>query len=277
MLSSRLIKFDIHTHHERCGHADGKIELYIQAAIDNKLTAIGISDHTPYFGHDDDQPFPHIAMAKSDFANYVNEVLELKEKYKDQIDVLLGIESDFFPKYAEIYKAQLLKHPFDYIIGSVHHVDELSIFNKNRWKRLDKKGLITTKETYYNLIAESAKSGLFQILGHIDAMKAYYPEFSTIPANHAVDAALQTIAEHQVAIEVNTSGKTKQVGGWYPSAEILERAYHFGVNISFGSDAHNPLRVSEDFEDVAKLLKQIGYDHWVYFKQKEQVKVPIDL
>lgn len=276
-MSSTLIKFDVHTHHERCGHADGKIEAYIQSAIKHKLQAIGISDHTPYFGHEDDQPFPHIAMAKTEFPNYVNEILTLKKKYEGQIDVLLGIESDYFSKYANLYREQFDKYPFDYIIGSVHHVNDVSIFNKNRWKTLDQKGLIATKEAYYELIAQSAKSGLFQILGHIDAMKAYYPEFSDIPANHAVDAALKTIGECKVAIEVNTSGKTKMVGGWYPSADILERAHHFGVQISFGSDAHTPTRVSEDFADVAALLKKIGYNNWVYYKQKQVVEVPIDL
>lgn len=277
MLSTQLIKFDIHTHHDRCGHADGQIEAYIQAAIEKKLTAIGISDHSPYFGHQEDHPFPHIAMAKTEFANYVHEVLQLKQKYKDQIDVLLGIESDFFPQYAKLYQEQFSQYPFDYIIGSVHHVGEVSIFNKNRWKKLDKKGLIRTKETYYELITQSAKSGIFQILGHIDAMKAYYPEFSDIPANHAVDHALQTIAEHGVAIEVNTSGKTKMVGGWYPSTEMLERAHHFGVDISFGSDAHTATRVSDEFEDVAATLKQIGYKSWVYYKEKKRIEVPLDL
>jgi len=276
-LSPTIIKFDIHTHHERCGHADGQIEAYIKSAIEQNLKAIGISDHSPYFGHKEDHPFPNITMARSEFPNYVKQILELKQKYSNQIDVLLGVESDFFPKYAHIYKEQFSQYPFDYIIGSVHHVNEVSIFNKTRWKKLDQKGLIKTKEAYYELIAQSAKSGMFQILGHIDAMKAYYPDFSHIPANHAVDHALKTIAEHQVAIEVNTSGKTKLVGGWYPSAEILERAFHFGVNISFGSDAHTPSRVSEDFEDVAKLLKQIGYSNWVYYKQKQKIEVPIDL
>lgn len=51
------MKFDLHTHHERCGHADGTIEDYITAALDAGLQAIGISDHSPYFGHKDDRPF----------------------------------------------------------------------------------------------------------------------------------------------------------------------------------------------------------------------------
>lgn len=274
MLTNR-IKFDIHTHHERCGHADGAIEGYIQSAIEQGLKVIGISDHSPYFAHEDDHPFPHITMATSDFPNYIDEVLQLKQKYAGKIDVLLGLESDFFPQHAELYRANLAKYPFDYVIGSVHHVNEVSIFNKKRWDKLNKQQLIEVKQTYYRLIAQSAKSGMFQILGHIDAMKAYFPAFSKIPAQEAVDEALKTIAACNVAIEVNTSGRTKLVGGWYPSDDILERAYHFGVKISFGSDAHRPSRVGEDFNDVADLLKQIGYKSWFYYKNKEAVEVSL--
>ncbi|SHF28944.1 PHP domain-containing protein [Seinonella peptonophila] len=40
------MKFDLHTHHNRCGHAYGKIEEYIEAAIRKGLQMIGISDHS---------------------------------------------------------------------------------------------------------------------------------------------------------------------------------------------------------------------------------------
>src|SRR3954454_23217203 len=95
-LNSKL-KFDLHTHHERCGHARGKIRDYIDAAIERGLSVIGIADHSPYFSSDQDQLHPHIAMAKSMFPEYVNEVLQLKQAYSDKIEVLLGVESDFFP------------------------------------------------------------------------------------------------------------------------------------------------------------------------------------
>lgn len=60
-------------------------------------------------------------------------------------------------------------------------------------------------------------------------MKGNYPPFSEIMADHAIDETLQVIAEANVAIEINTSGKTKLSGGWYPSDAILERARHYGV------------------------------------------------
>ncbi|MBC8081213.1 MAG: histidinol-phosphatase [Gorillibacterium sp.] len=267
--------FDLHTHNDRCGHATGCIRDYIEAAIGCGLNVIGISDHSPYFAQEEDQPSPGIAMAKSQFTDYISEILQLKAEFKDRIEVLLGIESDFYPKHADVYRAIFDQYPFDYIIGSIHQTGEgLSIFNKNRWNNLSKFQKVQVKEEYYRLIAHSARSGMFQVLGHIDAMKGYYPEFSAIPSK-ALDETLRTIGEQGIAIEINTSGKTKDVGGWYPSDDILEQALFHGVSVTFGSDAHLPSRVGDDFHLVERKLREIGYKQWVYFRQKQQQIVPL--
>jgi histidinol-phosphatase (PHP family) len=263
------MKFDLHTHHFRCGHAEGNISDYIEAAISAGLQAIGISDHSPYFGSNEEHPQPAIAMAKREFPNYVAEVLRLKERYKDKIEVLLGVESDFFPEFAHIYQEVYAKYPFDYIIGSVHQTSGISIFNKNRWKKLKPAEKIAEKDTYYDLIQQSARSGMFQILGHIDAMKGFYPEFSAIPSNN-LEETLHVIGQCGVAIEINTSGSTKDCGGWYPSDEILERALFHQVEVTFGSDAHRPSRVADDWDQVSRRLKEIGFKEWVYFRQKQK-------
>ncbi|CAM4354393.1 histidinol-phosphatase [Paenibacillus tarimensis] len=269
------MKFDLHTHHLRCGHAEGTIEDYVQAAIKAGLQVIGISDHSPYFAHKDDRPQPGIAMARSEFPRYVEEVLRLKEQYRDRIEILLGVESDFFPDQVDAYKEAYARYPFDYIIGSVHQTRGVSIFNRNRWKKLTDAEQIEEKKHYYDLIAQSARSGMFQVLGHIDAMKGYYPAFSFIKADEAVDNALRTIGECGIAIEINTSGKTKDVGGWYPSDDMLERALHFGVQVTFGSDAHIPERVGDEWELVRSRLKEIGFTQWVFYRGKQPVIVPL--
>ena len=268
------IKFDFHTHHERCGHARGNIRDYIEAAIDRGLTMIGIADHTPYFANAEDHPYPGIAMAKGDFPKYISEVLQLKQEYEGKIEVLLGIESDFFPENVELYRQCFEPYPFDYIIGSVHHVDGMGIFHKERWEGLSSAQILKIKETYYQLIEQSAKSGMFQILGHIDAMKGFYPSFSSIQTD-AVEHTLKAIAEYDMVIEVNTSGKTKDCGGWYPADEILEVANHYGVKVTFGSDAHDPERVGDDFEKVQHKLKEIGFKEWYFFKKKTRYSVSL--
>lgn len=263
------MKFDLHNHHYRCGHAEGNIEDYIQAAVERELSYIGIADHSPYFYSEEDQLHPGIAMAKSEFPNYINEVLRLKEKYQDKIHVLLGLESDYFAEHEELYRNIYNQYPFDYVIGSVHYVNEKNIFERGRWDGLNEQQRIAEKERYYKLIQQSAKSGIFQVLGHIDAMKGFYPEFSNIETP-IIEETLKVIGEEGVSIEVNTSGKTKDVGGWYPSHEILERAHHYGVDITFGSDAHVPERIGDDFEQVQQTLKEIGFKEMVYYVEKKR-------
>ncbi|WP_256759844.1 histidinol-phosphatase [Cohnella sp. WQ 127256] len=270
------MKFDLHTHHDRCGHASDKISDYIEAAINANFQVIGISDHSPYFAHEHDQPQPGIAMARSDFPNYIAEVLRLKEQYKDKIEVLLGVESDFYIDQIDLYRTSYEPYPFDYIIGSVHQTRGVSIFNRNRWKGIEAADQLDEKKHYYELIRHSANSGLFQVLGHIDAMKGYYPEFANITGAEAeIDETLKAVAANDISIEINTSGSTKYCGGWYPSDTILERALHFGVDVTFGSDAHIPGRVGDDWELVQKRLREIGFKRWVFFRQKQKVVVEL--
>ncbi|QNF27243.1 MULTISPECIES: histidinol-phosphatase [Metabacillus] len=267
---SNSIKFDLHTHHHRCGHAIGTIEDYVKQAIEYGLHYIGISDHSPYFYSEEDHLYPTISMAKSEFVSYINEVLHLKEKYQDKIHVLLGMESDFFPDHIDVYKDQYILHPFDYIIGSVHYVQDLNIFKKGRWDGLASQEQIKLKEEYYDLIQKSAKSGVFQILGHIDAMKGFYPAFSDIETD-VIEKTLKIIGQEDIAIEINTSGKTKDCGGWYPADDILERALFHNVKVTFGSDSHKPERIGDEFEQVQKRLKEIGFTEWAYFVQKKRI------
>lgn len=267
-------KFDLHTHHNRCGHARGTIEDYIQAAIRAGLDVIGISDHSPFFARESDHAAPGIAMAVSWFPEYIAEVQELKLKYAGKIEVLLGLESDFFPEVIDVYRNAYKDIPFDYLIGSVHLCRGVSVFNKTRWNGLDLNEQIAVKEDYLRMIQASARCGLFQIMGHMDAMKGYYPAYSLLPTPET-DKTLEVISACGVAIEVNTSGKMKWSGGWYPSDDILERAHFYGVNITLGSDSHDPERVGDDFDAVAARLRAIGYEKWVYFRQKQPVYVPL--
>lgn len=266
--------FDFHTHHDRCGHAEGKIREYVEAAINNGLEMIGISDHSPYFNSKEDKPYPNISMGKSEFHDYVQEVLLLKEEYKETIEVLLGVESDFFPDQMRSYQEQYKQYPFDYIIGSVHYVNGINIFKKDRWEGLTNKEKTETKESYYHIIQQSAKSGLFQILGHIDAMKGFYPEFPSIQTD-VIESTLKIISNHNLAIEINTSGKTKDCGCWYPADDILERALYYGVDVTFGSDAHIPERVGDEFNLVQQRLKEIGYEKWCFFRQQRKLYAPL--
>lgn len=270
------MKFDLHTHNYLCGHANGCIEEYIVSAIEKDFNVIGISDHSPFWGKSEDQFLPNVAMAKSQFDNYVTEVNRLKEKYKDKIKVLLAIESDYFPDEYMIYKKAFKNIHFDYIIGSVHVLEDIEIFNVQRWGNLSENQIVNLKEKYYRLIKEAANSKMFDTIAHIDAIKGNFPLIDSYKFNEEIiDDVLKTLSNNGVAMEINTSGKTKKCGGWYPSFEIIEKAIYYDVKLTFGSDAHHPDRVGDEFDQVKSELRKLKAKEWYYFESRKPVKVTL--
>ncbi|MCM3747866.1 histidinol-phosphatase [Paenibacillus pasadenensis] len=264
---------DYHTHHDRCGHAQGSMEDMIKAAIELGMSQIGLSDHSPFFCDENDHPSPGMTMAKSDFPNYVQEMIGLREKYKDRIDVRLGVESDYLPGLMEQYAAIYAQYPLDYIIGSVHYFRGYHVFASERWRQEDV-DIDGTYVDYIRLIQEAARCGKFDILGHIDAVKGL-----NVPCSISLDAlwdeTAQVIADAGVAVEINTSGLRKKCGSWFPSADIVERLHRLGVPFAFGSDAHGPDQLLHDWSGVTGFLKEIGVKEIATFKRRERIMLSL--
>lgn len=262
--------FDLHTHHQRCGHARGALREYVEAAIDAGLDIIGLSDHTPQFGDPRDHPLPGVSMAKSQFDGYLAEAFALREEFRGRIEVLVAVESDYYPEHEARYREILSAYQLDYVIGSVHVLDGIDLFRPDRWVGLDDRELRGARERYCDMVARSAGTKIFDVLGHIDVIKAVCPRIAEIDTP-AVDRMVQEIARADVVVEINTSGKTKECGGWYPSYEILERARRYGVKVTFGSDAHDPERVGDEHEEVRALLRELGYREWFAFRDRQRI------
>lgn len=242
---------DHHTHHRRCGHAVGEIEEYIEAALLLGFEEIGITDHAPVYWMDGDHALPGIAMPRSELEAYVDEVLALKRRYAGRIRVLLGLESDYVPGFDDQYREVLTTYPFDYVIGSVHHCLGRHIYQAARWQ--DEHPDETYPE-YFRLIRESAKSGLFDVLGHITGLMAYGPKPSEAMLETEFAATAQALGKAEVAIEVNTSGLRKGTPEPFPASALLRRCLQEGVAVTYGSDSHRPEEVGYARDRIAKLL-----------------------
>lgn len=266
--------FDLHTHHDRCGHARGTMRDYVRAAIAGGLHTIGFSDHTPFFADPEDAPRPWAAMPRTEFPLYVEEALRLREEYQGKITILLGAESDFFPEHLDTYRKVLGRLPFDYVIGSVHVLDGIDLFRADRWAGATHEDLVSAKVRYCDLVARSAQCGAFDVLGHVDVIRARCPSMGEL-AMDATEQMIRTISEADVVMEVNTSGKTKDCGGWYPEPKLLEMAAFYGVKVTFGSDAHDPERVGDDHEDVRTTLLALGFREWYVFEQGRRRRLPL--
>ena len=267
-----MITIDYHTHHYRCGHAQGNIEDYIKAAINKGLTEIGISDHAPIYWMDGNDPLPTIAMAKNELDGYVEEVLKLKEKYAGQIAVRLGIESDYIEDMDDVYAKVFEKYPFDYVLGSVHHVFKVNVFERSRWSSGVKP--IDMYREYYRLVAKSARTGLFDILSHTSAILAYAPQPFPVDVAEVQDEALVAIAEANALIEVNTSGYRKMNIDPFPTARMVEKAAELGIPMTFSSDSHRPDDVGYWRDKVEAILVRSGVTQLATFANRQRIMLP---
>jgi histidinol-phosphatase (PHP family) len=247
---------------------------YVRAAIDGGLHTLGFSDHSPFFAEPEDHHRPWVSMAKSEFPRYVAEAEQLRKEFADRIRILVGVEADFYPEHVDLYRETLRRHDFDYVIGSVHVLDGVDLFRPERWQDATFDDLKRAKERYCDLVAQSARSGLFDVLGHVDVVKAACPTMTSI-ATPATERMVRTIADADVVVEVNTSGKTKECGGWYPELGILEMAAHYGVKLTFGSDAHDPERVGDEHAEVRRTLRDLGFRHWYVFERRRRIALPL--
>ena len=72
-----------------------------------------------------------MALANVDYPRYAAEIDALKEKYKDQITLKMGMEfgmqSHTIPQYEKLYSAW----PFDFIILSVHQVEDREFWTQD--------------------------------------------------------------------------------------------------------------------------------------------------
>ena len=98
-----MMKVNLHTHTARCHHARGTDEEYVLAAIHAGDKKLGFSDHTP-LPYEDGYVNPQ-KMLPEELDGYIAAILSLKEKYKDQIEILVGLECEaverFLPYLAE--------------------------------------------------------------------------------------------------------------------------------------------------------------------------------
>ncbi len=257
------MRIDLHNHTPRCNHAVGTMNEYIEQAIQKGIDIFGFSDHAP-MSFD-----PKYRMSLNEADEYEKEVKELADKYKDQINILLGYEVDFLPNYLE---ERILQAPVDYLIGSVHFIpkdgnlwgfDNPEFIGEYKNADIDK-----IWQDYFDAIEAMAKSGLFQIVGHLDLIKV----FNFKPKKDVrliAQKALEAIKKSGMAIEISSAGLRKPVGEPYPSKELLEVAYELDIPITLASDAHAPQQVGQNMSSIETLAKEIGYDKVAVFRQKE--------
>ncbi len=238
-----------HAHTVRCHHATGTQREYIEKAIEGGFEIFGFSDHTPY-------PFDNgyvsgIRMLPSELESYVKETLDLKAEYKNDIDIKLGLEVEYYPKHFDDLLKLCEDYPIEYFLLAQHNTNN-EYDGKYVGFQTDDEAVL---KAYCDQIGEALDTGKFLYVAHPDLIN--YVGERAVYEKH-MRALCRTIKAHNIPVEINFLGIWDRRN--YPNPLFWKIAGEEKMDTVFGIDAHRVEKIIlPDCESYAmKLVKENG-------------------
>ncbi len=249
-----MLIYNYHTHTSRCGHACGTDEEYVLAAIKAGYKILGFSDHAPY----KDYSLPNSRMDYQYLDDYIQSISALKEKYKDQIEIHLGLESEFYPE--NIAERRELLDKVDYLLLGQHYADMIgncSYFRLNTDEEI---------RFYAQSVCMGLESGLFSYLCHPDVFMNRQEAFTPV-CEEVAHMIAQKCVETNTPVELNVRGVMKGrkhfPGGekyYYPHYDFWKILSAYPLKVTVGIDAHDPADLL-DLKAIDDALKEVEDFH----------------
>ncbi len=250
---------NLHTHTTYCDGTDTAEEI-INVAISRGFGGIGFSGHS-YMSYS-----PEHSMSIEGTEQYKREISLLKEKYRNEIDVFLGLEVD---AYSNVDLAG-----YEYLIGSLHYLKmgkEYVGFDRSSEVVTDivntyfsGNGLDFAKE-YYRQLAGLFEYGRFDIIGHFDLITKniekvrYFDTEDPRYVSYAL-SSLDSLRGKIPFFEVNTGAISR---GYrtspYPMKNILVKMKEWGFGAVISSDCHNAKFLDCAFSTAREILLECGF------------------
>ena len=251
--------FNLHTHTKRCFHAVGTDEEYVLAAIKNNVKILGFSDHCPM----DQYTVYQDRMKLNELDEYIQSIQSLKEKYKHQIKILIGLECEYVPEYADMYPEFLKK--VDYLILGQHF---------NRFDQKDFTAFIMHEDidVMKDYVIEGMKTGYFAYVAHPDYFMYLFDSYPS-EGKKAMEQIAQCAKELNIPLEINLKGKAegkKMIDGKmdyrYPNSKTFEIISKVNAPVVFGLDCHNPKTFDDFYQSMMDYQKEFEHLKLNYIK-----------
>lgn len=248
------MKHNYHTHTTRCHHAEGSDEDYILEAIKAGYKTLGFSDHAPWPKHPLETQF--IRMAVSDFEDYAKNIRRLGRQYGGKIDILLGLEAEYYPERIDFLKKLIEETPLDYLVLG-NHFNTFESYGNYFGSYKDESKVV---EDYKHLSIEALKTGLYKIFAHPDIFVRSLTQW-TKEAEVATREICEVAKEMNVVLEYNLGGvryKRKELD--YPYTPFWKIVAEVGNEVVIGVDAHSPSDLSkfDTIEIAERTLASVG-------------------
>lgn len=238
-----------HTHTWRCRHARGTEREYVEKAIERGLQILGFSDHSPYIFEGD--YYSGHRMFADQTEDYVSTVLALKEEYKKDIDIHLGVEIEYYPKYWDQTLELLRRNGVEYMILGQHFIDNEINARYNGDNTVREEDLAK----YCAQTKEALETGLITYFAHPDLV--HFTGDAEVYDRHI--RQLCRDANHlNIPLEINFLGLHEN--RFYPHDPFWKIAGEENCTVILGADAHDVDAVCDpgDIEKALRLADRFG-------------------
>ena len=259
------MRADVHMHSAFSSDSDSHPEEMILGAIEKGLEMLCFTDH---YDKDNMEWGPEDIFGPEE---YFRVLIPLREKYKNQIDVRIGVETGLQPYLASYYAEFVKKYPFDFVIGSVHSIKKRDIAFGTLFKKYTDEEIyrMTFEETLEDIKLDTS----FDVLGHLDYVVRYGREkethYSYGKYADLIDEILRELIRKGKGLELNMAGIKYGLPFAHPHPDVLKRYKELGGEIiTVGADGHKPEHIAYDFYKVSDILKEAGFSYYAEFRER---------
>ena len=255
---------------EFCCHAKNDLRTVVKEYIKKGFTWVGISEHMPpisdAFLYPLEIEMGYTAKSMQErFSKYMATCKALQQEYKEQIDILVGFETEAYTGALDYAGELIQSEKPDYIVGSVHHVNDLDIDSSTETysAAVSKAGSIDQLYVdYFDLQYQMMQHLQPAVVGHFDLIRIYDPEYKKRINNpiifERIERNLDWIQSNDLVLDYNLKGFLKNAQEPYVTEQILSKAIEMGIKIVPGDDSHGIETVGMNMEKGMQILDSKG-------------------
>jgi histidinol-phosphatase (PHP family) len=268
---------------DRCPYNLKQIEKYLREAQAKGIEEICFTDHCNRFMEFKEYMSELIKPGEENPSTaWISEQFyEPLERYAEAIyqaqqkgwPVKMGLEIDYLPRGHELIPTILRPYPFDYLLGSIHYIDNWG-YDVSKDIGWPEKDVEKVYYRYFALVHEAIGSKLFDGLAHLDLIKKFghQPKRSL---EQVYQATAELLSQNRICLEINSAGLRRGEKELYPSFEMLCMANKYKVAVTFGSDAHYPKDVAAGFHLSVESCLKAGYQSITRFSRRQPENLPL--
>lgn len=257
---------DCHVHSIFSHDCKFTMDKMIEKSIEKRLKTIYFADHYELIKNSN-------INFEFNLKEYWKEVKKYSVKYKNNIDILCGLELGIGREDIDLFEDKIKDVPIDMVILSIHRVDD-EFFNNGYFFK--KRQALDVYEDYYNHILDIINNFKdFDILGHIDILDNYseylIEKISFEKYGYLVRNVLKKLVELNKGLEINTSIYDKNEEQMLIQLKILQMYKKLGGEIiTIGSDAKVPDNIGRGYDKAVEVAKKAGFENICIFRKRLQ-------